>query len=97
MLLQTFLQLNILILATPALAGWSLLPPVHGTMRVACIAWQYRAAEMPTAAVTETRQAKRTAVVARRLVPMPAAISTAMPRVVFPSLPPVLPYAARAP
>ena len=40
MLFQTLVQLNILILATPALAGWSLLPPVHGvTGCVAGIVW----------------------------------------------------------
>ena len=96
MLLQTFLQLNILILATPALAGWSLLPPVHGTVRVACIVWQYRAAETPTVPVTEIRQAKRTAAVSRLLLLMPAAAETPAPRVVFASLP-AFPHAARAP
>ena len=98
MLLQTFLQLNILILATPALAGWSLLPPVQGTVRVACIVWQYRAAERPTptVTVTETRQAKRTAVVARRLTPIPAATTATAPCVALASLP-AFPHAARAP
>ena len=61
MLLQTFLQLNILILATPALAGWSLLPPAHpGLARAAGIVWQYRATE-PNApkivTLTQVRQA----------------------------------------
>ena len=98
MLLQTFLQLNILILATPALAGWSLLPPVQSTVRVACIVWQYRAAETPapTVTVTETRQAKRTAVVTQRLAPIPVAVSSPAPHVVLASLP-AFPHAARAP
>ncbi len=38
MLLQTLVQLNILILATPALAGWSLLPLAQpGVVRAACV------------------------------------------------------------
>ncbi len=99
MLLQTFLQLNILILATPALAGWSLLPPVHGvTGDVVSIVW-HRTAKMPApnaaAAVTETRQAKRLSVLPSPPVPL-AADPAAAPRAVLVSLP-LLPQAARAP
>ena len=61
MLLQTILQLNILILATPALAGWSLLPPAHpGLAHAAGIVRQYRASEpnaSKTMALTQVRQA----------------------------------------
>ena len=99
MLFQTLLQLNILILATPALAGWSLLPPVHGTEYVACVVWQYRIAETPApkaaAAVTETRQAKRSLVLPVPSV-TPAAVNAPMPRTALASLP-ILPHAARAP
>ena len=98
MLLQTILQLNILILATPALAGWSLLPPVHGmTGCVAGIVWR-RAAETPApnaAAVSETRQAKRIPVLPRPPTPL-GSVSTAAPRAVLVLLP-ILPHAARAP
>lgn len=101
MLFQTLLQLNILILATPALAGWSLLPPVHGvTGCVAGIVW-HRAAETPVprmAAANEMRQATRTAVVTR--LPLPAPVSPAAgvpaPRPAF-ALFSVPPHAARAP
>ncbi len=99
MLLQTILQLNILILATPALAGWSLLPPVHGAVRVACIVWQYRAAETP---VPRTAVAAVKTQPAKSLIPLPsppaprATVLTAAPRVVLVSLS-VLPHAARAP
>ncbi len=99
MLFQTLVQLNILILATPALAGWSLLPPAHGvTGCVAGIVW-HRTAETPApkaiAAVTETRQAKRILVLPNSPAPL-AAVLTAAPRVILVSLP-VLPHAARAP
>ena len=102
MLFQTLVQLNILILATPALAGWSLLPPVHGVTGCAAgIVW-HRTAEtltLKTAAATETRPATRTAVVTRLSLPTPlpsAAVPAAAPQTVLISLP-VLPHAARAP
>ena len=63
MFLQTLVQLNILILATPALAGWTLMPLAQtGAGRAACIVWQGRMAEAvtPRAEPTEmvqTRQA----------------------------------------
>lgn len=99
MLLQTILQLNILILATPALAGWSLLPPVHGTVRTACIVWQFRAAETPSpktaVSLSETRQAKRLPVLSLPFAPL-AAVPAAAPRTVLVSLP-AFPSAARAP
>lgn len=44
--LQTLVQLNILILATPALAGWTLMQTAQpGTVRAACIVWQGRTVE----------------------------------------------------
>ena len=46
MLLQTLLQINILILATPALAGWTLMPLAQpGAVRAACVVWQGRTTE----------------------------------------------------
>lgn len=46
MFLQTLVQLNILILATPALAGWTLMPVSQpGAVRAACVVWQYQAIE----------------------------------------------------
>lgn len=100
MLFQTLLQLNILILATPALAGWSLLPPVHGTVSAACVVWHYRVAETPTpkaavAAVMETRQATGLSVLPSPPTPLAASPPTA-PRTVLVSLS-ILPHAARAP
>ncbi|MGI4790487.1 MAG: hypothetical protein ACRYFS_16745 [Janthinobacterium lividum] len=54
------MQLNILILATPALAGWSILPPTHAT--IAGIVWQYRGVETTapkTEVQTKVREASR--------------------------------------
>jgi len=46
MLLQTLLQLNLLLLTTPALAGWTLMPLAQpGAVRAACVVWQGRAVE----------------------------------------------------
>jgi hypothetical protein len=46
MLFQTLVQLNILILATPALAGWIALPMAQpGVVRAACVVLQIRAVE----------------------------------------------------
>jgi len=100
MLFQTFLQLNILILATPALAGWSLLPPVHaGTVRAAGIVWQYRCAET-SAPKAETPSAIRQAKPASAAAPCPvpavpavfAAVAPAALRLCNP-----FPHTARAP
>lgn len=56
MFLQTLVQLNILILATPALAGWTLMPPANtAAVRAACIVWQFRTVE---AATPKTEQAE---------------------------------------
>ena len=56
MFLQTLVQLNILILATPALAGWTLMPPAQpGAVRAACVVWQGRTTE---AVAPKTRQAE---------------------------------------
>ncbi len=100
MLFQTLVQLNILILATPALAGWSLLPPVHGvTGCVVGIVW-HRTAQMPApkAAVSDTRLATRAAVVARLPLPalVPVAAGVPAPRPMFASFS-IPPHAARAP
>lgn len=102
MLLQTFLQLNILILATPALAGWSLLPPSHpGLAHVAGIVWQYRVSEpntRGTTAPTQVRQVSRRAAAGPSPVPVSvrsavfAAVSTAALRTCNP-----FPHATRAP
>ncbi len=46
MLFQTLLQLNILIYATPALAGWVVAPLGHaGPVRQVRLVWQMRAVE----------------------------------------------------
>ena len=101
MLFQTLVQLNILILATPALAGWSLLPPVHGVRGcVTGIVW-HRTAETPaprTAAVSKTQQATRTVILTRLSLPapVPAVACAPAPRTIFASLS-TLPHAARAP
>ena len=95
MLFQTLVQLNILILATPALAGWSLLPPVHGAaVHAVCIA-RHRTETAPNvAAATEIRQAKH--VVLPAVTVPPTAVAATFPNLVFASLS-ILPYAARAP
>ncbi len=46
MLFQTLLQLNILIYATPALAGWMVAPLGHaGPVRQVSLVWQMRTVE----------------------------------------------------
>ena len=58
MLFQTLVQLNILILATPALAGWIALPMAQpGVVRAACVVLQIRAVEAaaPKQSPAETR------------------------------------------
>ena len=95
MLFQTLVQLNILILATPALAGWSLLPPVHGAAVHAVCIVRHRTETAPNvAATTEIRQAKHV-VLAVATAPLTTA-SAKLPNTVFASLS-ILPYAARAP
>jgi hypothetical protein len=55
MLLQTFVQLNILLLAAPALAGWTALPLSHSLMaQAACVA-----VFLPAASVAEDHHASR--------------------------------------
>ena len=100
MLLQTLVQLNILILATPALAGWSLLPPAHcGAAHAAGIVWQYRGTEAPApkaAAQSVARQAKLPAAALPHPLPAKpavfAAVTTAALRICN-----SFPHAARAP
>ena len=61
MFLQTLVQLNILILATPALAGWTLVQTTQpGVVRAACVVWQGRTAEAvaPKAEQTESVQTR---------------------------------------
>ena len=61
MLLQTILQLNILILATPALAGWTALPLAQpGAVHAIGIVRQCRAVSViPRTVQAETRSAAR--------------------------------------
>ena len=110
MLLQTLVQLNILILAAPALAGWNLLPLTsHGAVRAACVAWQYQG---PEVAAPRTEQAGGHRASAERPSPHSLPLSTAPARVspcpdralacsALPPTPPApgspFPYAARAP
>ncbi len=63
MLFQTLVQLNILMLATPALAGWSLLPLAQpGVVRAACVGFQGRTVEAiaPKVVTAETVHGQRT-------------------------------------
>lgn len=98
MLFQTLVQLNILILATPALAGWSLLTPAHfGTVSATCIVWQYRGTQTAapqSAAVTQARTAEPAAAASSAVPLAPVYIRRFAGAIV--SLPSV-PYAARAP
>jgi len=95
MLFQTLVQLNILILATPALAGWSLLPPAHGvTVHAVSIVW-HRAGSVPAAIATaETQPAKRMGVLPAVSV-LATAIAAKFSDTAVDS-PPILTYAARA-
>ena len=102
MLLQTFLQLNILILATPALASWSLLPPAHpGLAHAAGIIRQYRVSE-PNAPKTVTLTQVRRA--SGRLPSAPSPAPVLVRPVAFAAIPTTtlrtcnsFPHAARAP
>ncbi len=71
MLFQTLLQLNILIYATPALAGWVVAPLGHaGPVRQVSLVWQMRAVEAaPPKAEAPVRQERLRAV---RLCPVVA-------------------------
>ncbi len=97
MLLQTLLQLNLLILATPALAGWSALPVFHGDACLAGIVWQYRAVEA-AAPVTEALLAVHQAKIAPVPLPAPADMRVSAPApdaaLIFQC---PFPHAARAP
>lgn len=109
MLLQTIVQLNILILATPALAGWAMLPMAQpGVVRAACVVLQSRTVEAvaPKAGVEtlQTRQAARplpaimprfAVAFAKRPVTAAPAFLDAAPLVVASFSP--FPHAARAP
>ena len=62
--LQTLLQLNILIYATPALAGWMVAPLAHaGPVRQVRLVWQMRTVEAaPPKAEAPVRQERLRAV-----------------------------------
>jgi len=78
MFLQTLVQLNILILATPALAGWTLMQTAQpGAVRVACVVWQGRTAE------AVAPKAEQTGMVQARLAVRPQPLL--LPRFVTPS------------
>lgn len=82
MFLQTLVQLNILILTTPALAGWTLMPLAQpGAVRAACVVWQGRAVEAvaPKADPAETvrTQARPQPIILPRLVAPATARSVA--------------------
>ncbi len=102
MLLQTLLQLNILILATPALAGWSLLPPAHpGLAHAVGIVWHYRASEpntLKTVTLTQVRQVSGRPSATPLPVPVLVrpAIFAAVPTATLRTCNP-FPHAARAP
>ena len=78
MLLQTLLQLNLLILATPALAGWSVLPVYHANTCIVGIVSQYRAAEAALP-VMEAAQAVPQAKTPTVPLPTPTGISVFAP------------------
>lgn len=110
MFLQTLVQLNILILATPALAGWTLMPLAQpGAVRAACVVWQGRATEAvaPKVEQTETVQTRPAARPQFLLLPRPVTPGTARPADQAPAFfaaPPAIlasfnpfPHATRAP
>ena len=100
MLLQTLVQLNILILATPALAGWSVLPVAHvGAFRAVGIVWQYRGIEAPVpkaAAQAVARQAKLPPAALPNPLPAKPAVFAAVPTAAL-RICNSFPHAARAP
>ena len=66
MLFQTLVQLNILILATPALAGWIALPMAQlGVVRAACVVLQIRAVETVAPKQSPAETPSKTAATAR--------------------------------
>ncbi len=82
MFLQTLVQLNILILATPALAGWALTPLAQpGTGRAACVAWQGRMTEVvaPKPKQTETVQTRLAVYPQTLVLPRLVTLCAAMP------------------
>jgi len=108
MFLQTLVQLNILILTTPALAGWTLMPLAQpGAVRAACVVWQGRAAEAvaPKSGPAETVQTSarpHTIVLPRFVTPATAKPADQVP--LFRAVPPAalvsfnpFPHATRAP
>ena len=109
MFLQTLVQLNILILATPALAGWTLMPFAQpGTVRAVCVVWQGRTVEAvaPKPEQTETVQARRAVcpqppflprrATPERQMPTDQALTASAAPAAFASFNP-FPHAARAP
>ena len=110
MLFQTLVQLNILILATPALAGWIALPMAQlGVVRASCVVLQIRAVETaaPKQSPAETPSKTAPARPVRLLLPRFALASNeraADQKSNFPVVPsaaiaafPPFPHAIRAP
>ena len=106
MLLQTLLQLNILILASLALAGWTLIPFAQpGAVRAVCIVWQGRTVDAVTPKSEQTETVRTRAAVCPQLPLLPryATSGRQMPTdqvlaapAAFASFNP-FPHAARAP
>lgn len=109
MLLQTFVQLNILLLTAPALAGWTLLPAAHPILaQAAQVVFQpaVRQAEGSPQAVAERRAAypssQRSTVARPEVMVPPSPAMSSSPSAVMPVEPIVtqfnpFPQAARAP
>ena len=110
MFLQTLVQLNILILATPALAGWIALPMAQpGMVQAACVVLQSRTAEAVAPKRTPVEVVRRshgaiplpailprfTALLAERAADTPILFVTAGPASVASFRP--FPHAIRAP
>ena len=109
MFLQTLVQLNILILATPALAGWTLMPFAQpGAVRAVCVVWQGRTVEAVTPKSEQTETVRTRAAVCPQLPLLPryatpgrqmptdqTSVASAAPAA-FASFNP-FPHAARAP
>ncbi len=110
MFLQTLVQLNLLILATPALAGWTLMPLAQpGAVSAACVVWQGQTVEAVAprseqADLVQSRRAARPQTLVMPPLVTPAAVrpvnqgsaSSAAPTVALVSFNP-FPHAARAP
>ena len=107
MLLQTFVQLNILLMAAPALAGWAMSPVAHPILaQAAQVAFQpaARQAEPTAQAATERQASPSQRSVALRPVAIVTAYADANPLAATPaSATPVVtlfnpfPHATRAP